>query len=144
HPPCWVPYSPGKRPGLVYYQPGHHWPGPPAAPGSIRVEEFRLPNLRAPGQAAPPLPGAGRRAIVGETDAALPGFEPNNPKALLDYLHYHRAYKTPYELDRMRAAQRRAVPGHLAAREAFQAGAAEAQIHAAYLAATGHTDLDLP
>jgi Xaa-Pro dipeptidase len=63
---------------------------------------------------------------------------------VLDYLHYHRAYKTPYELDRMRAAQRRAVPGHLAARAAFQAGASEAGIHAAYLAATGHTDLDAP
>ena len=144
HPHCWIAYSPGKRPVLVYYQPDDYWHVPPTAPEGIWVEEFDVRIIRDPAEAAQHLPREGRRAIVGETDAALPGFEPNNPKALLDYLHYHRAYKTPYELDRMRAAQRRAVPGHLAAREAFQAGAAEAQIHAAYLAATGHTDLDLP
>jgi Xaa-Pro dipeptidase len=44
----------------------------------------------------------------------------------------------------MRAAQRRAVPAHRAAREAFLAGASEADIHRAYLVASGHTDRDLP
>jgi Xaa-Pro dipeptidase len=52
--------------------------------------------------------------------------------------------KTPYELEQMRAAQRRAVPGHVAARAAFLRGESEAAIHRAYLLATGHTDRDLP
>ncbi len=44
----------------------------------------------------------------------------------------------------MRQAQRKAVRGHLAARQAFLDGGSEAQVNAAYLAAAGHTDSDLP
>ena len=144
HPACWVAYTPGQRPVLVYYQPDDYWHVPPSPPSGFWVDEFDVRIIADPAEASRHLPAGGRAAILGEADAALPGFEPNNPKVVLDYLHYHRAYKTPYELDRMRAAQRRAVPGHLAARAAFQAGAPEAGIHAAYLAATGHTDLDAP
>jgi Xaa-Pro dipeptidase len=44
----------------------------------------------------------------------------------------------------MRQAQRKAVRGHLAARQRFLDGGSEAQINAAYLAAAGHTDSDVP
>src|SRR5690606_19289176 len=81
HPHCWIAYSPGKRPVLVYYQPDDYWHVPPTAPEGIWVEEFDVRIIRDPAEAAQHLPREGRRAIVGETDAALPGFEPNNPKA---------------------------------------------------------------
>ncbi|KFN51973.1 hypothetical protein N790_13270 [Arenimonas malthae CC-JY-1] len=144
HPHCWIAYTPGRKPVLAYYQPDDYWHVPPAAPEGAWVDEFDIRVISDPAEAARHLPASGRVAILGEADAALPGFEPNNPKVVLDYLHFHRAFKTPYELDRMRAAQRRAVPGHLAARQAFLDGASEAGVHAAYLAAAGHTDLDLP
>lgn len=144
HPHSWLAYTPGRKPVLVYFQPDDYWHVPPTAPAGAWVDEFDIRVITDPAEAAAQLPGSGRLAIIGEPDSALPGFEPNNPKVLLDYLHFHRAFKTPYELALMRLAQRRAVPGHLAARAAFQAGASEAQVHAAYLAATGHTDLDLP
>lgn len=144
HPHCWIAYTPGTRPVLACYQPDDYWHVPPSAPEGEWVDHFDIRVLGDPAEAAQHLPGHGKRAIVGEADAALPGFEPNNPKTLLDYLHYHRAWKTPYELARMRRAQRKAVRGHLAARDAFRAGASEASIHAAYLAAAGHGDNDLP
>lgn len=144
HPHCWVAYTPGRKPVLVYYQPDDYWHVPPSAPEGVWVEEFDIRVVSNPAEAVKHLPAGGRAAILGEADAALPGFVPNNPKPVIDHLHFHRAFKTAYELDRMRAAQRRAVPGHLAARAAFLAGASEMQVHAAYLAATGHTDLDLP
>lgn len=144
HPACWIAYTPGRKPVLAYYQPDDYWHVPPATPEGVWVDEFEVRVITDPADAARHLPTGGRAAILGEADAALPGFAPNNPAAVLAHLHYHRAYKTDWELDRMRAAQRRAVPGHLAARDAFRAGAPEAAIHAAYLAATGHTDLDAP
>ena len=144
HANSWVAYTPGHRPVLVYYQPDDYWHVPPTAPEGVWVDHFDIRVISDPADAAKHLPTGDRRAIIGETDASLPGFEPNNPAGLLAQLHFHRAYKTPYELAVMRLAQRRAVPGHLAARAAFQAGGSEAQIHAAYLAATGHTDQDLP
>jgi Xaa-Pro dipeptidase len=144
HPQCWIDYAPGQRPRLVYFQPDDYWHVPPTAPEGEWVEHFDIVVIADPAEAAAHLPAGGRPAIIGEADAALPGFEPNNPQAVLDYLHFHRAYKTPYELALMRLAQRKAVRGHAAARSAFRNGGSEAEINAAFLAAAGHTDSDLP
>jgi Xaa-Pro dipeptidase len=145
HPHSWIAYTPGTRPILVYYQPDDYWHVPPSAPEGEWVDHFDIRVIAEPGEAAAILaPLASRAAIVGEPDAALPGVVPNNPKVLLDALHYERAVKTPYELACMRRAQRHAARGHIAAREAFHAGQSEAGINAAYLAAAGHTDSDVP
>ena len=144
HPHCWIAYTPGKTPVLAYYQPDDYWHVPPSAPEGEWVEHFDIRVLGEPEQAAAHLPGSGRVAIIGEADAALPGFEPNNPKVLLDFLHFQRAFKTPYELALQRQAQRKAVRGHLAAQRAFVERGSEAQINAAFLAAAGHTDSDVP
>jgi Xaa-Pro dipeptidase len=144
HPHSWISYAPGERPLLAYYQPDDYWHVPPSPPEGEWVEHFDIRVIDDPAAAAALLAGGGRVAILGEADAALPGLAPNNPKAVLDYLHYHRAYKTPYELALMRRAQRKAVRGHAAARQAFLGGGSEAAINAAYLAAAGHTDTDVP
>ena len=144
HPDCWIAYTPGATPILVYCQADDYWHLPPAAPAGDWIEQFDIRIIRTPAEAAQHLPKSGRIAVLGEADAALPGYEPNNPKQLLDYLHYHRAFKTPYELAQMRTASRRAVRGHRAARARFAAGGSELDIHRAYLAASEHSDLDLP
>lgn len=146
HPHSWLAVRPGRRPLVVYHQPDDYWHVPPAAPSGEWVDAVELVVIREPAQAAQALAGlAGpRAAIVGEADAALPGLVPNNPEPLLNLLHWARGTKTPYELEQMRAAQRRAVVGHVAARAAFLRGDSEAAIHRAYLVATGHTDRDLP
>jgi Xaa-Pro dipeptidase len=144
HPHCWIAYTPGKKPVLAYYQPDDYWHVPPSAPQGEWVEHFDIRVIDEPAQAVKHLPTSGRVAILGEADAALPGFEPNNPKALLDYLHFHRAFKTDYELGLMRRAQIKGARGHLAARKAFAERGSEAVINAAFLAAAGHTDSDTP
>jgi Xaa-Pro dipeptidase len=143
HPHSWIIYTPGKKPVLAYYQPDDYWHVAPSAPEGFWVEHFDVRIISDAQEAAALMP-KGRVAIVGEADAALDGVVPNNPKALLDYLHYHRAYKTPYELERMRRAQHRAVKGHRAAHAAFGNGLSELEIHRAYMEATGHGELDLP
>lgn len=143
HPHSWIAYTPGQRPVLVYHQPDDYWHVPPAPPEGAWVEHFDIRIIREPQEAAAHLP-RGHTAIVGEADAALEGVVPNNPPVLLNALHYQRGFKTAYELDRMRRAQRRAVKGHRAAEAAFRAGGSEREIHYAYLEATGHSDLDLP
>lgn len=146
HPHSWIAVRPGKKPRVVYYQPDDYWHVPPEAPSGEWVEAVELVVIREPGDAAQALADCitPRTAIVAEADAALPGITPNNPEPLLHLLHWARGVKSPYELAQMRAAQRRAVPGHRAARAAFLRGDSEAAIHRAYLLATGHTDRDLP
>ena len=143
-PNSWIAYTPGSKPVLVHYQPDDYWHVPPSPPEGDWVEHFDLRVIADAAEAAKHLPAGGKRAIIGESDAALPGFEPTTPKVLLDYLAWHRAYKTPYELAIMRRAQRKATRGHQAARQAFLDGGSEAQINAAFLAAAGHTDSDVP
>jgi Xaa-Pro dipeptidase len=144
HPNSWLAYTPGRKPVLVVYQPDDYWHVPPSPPEGDWVEHFDLRLISDPADAAKHLPDSHNAAIIGESDAAIPGYCPNNPQSLLAYLHYHRAYKTPYELMQMRLAQAKAVRGHAAAEKAFRNSASEAQINAAFLAAAGHTDSDLP
>ncbi len=146
HPNSWLAVRPGKKPLVVYHQPDDYWHVPPSAPQGEWVDAVELVVIREPEEAVPALQAVlgGKPAILAEADAALPGLVPNNPERLLNLLHYARACKTPYELAQMRAAQARAVPAHLAARDAFLSGASEAEIHRAYLVASGHTDRDLP
>jgi Xaa-Pro dipeptidase len=144
HPHCWLAITPGERPRLVYYQPDDYWHLPPAAPSGYWVEHFDIRVIRSPEAARDELPPAAASAIVAEADAALEGYLPDSPQLLLDHLHFHRGYKTPYEVALMRQAQARAVRGHRAAEAAFRSGASELDIHRAYLAASGHKDDDLP
>lgn len=144
HSDGWIAITPGRKPVLVYHQPADYWHLPPAAPEGFWVEHFDLRVIRSPEEAAAHLPGNGRLAIIGEADAALEGLVPNNPAAVLDYLHYQRAFKTPYELACMRLASVPAVRGHAAAEAAFRAGLSEFEIHRAYLGASGQNDLSLP
>jgi len=146
HPHSWLAVRPGRKPRVVYFQPDDYWHVPPETPSGEWVDAVELVVIREPEAAAAALTDAltPHTAIVAEADAALPGITPNNPEALLNLLHWARGVKTPYELTQMRAAQRRAVPAHIAARQAFLSGASEAEIHRAYLVASGHTDRDLP
>jgi Xaa-Pro dipeptidase len=144
HPHCWLVITPGTRPRLVYFQPDDYWHLPPSAPEGYWTGQFEIVVIGDADHARRHLPPAAASAIVGEADAALGDWQPDNPPALLDYLHWHRGIKTPYELALMRLAQARAVLGHRAAEAAFRAGGSELAIHRAYLEATGHNDLDLP
>jgi Xaa-Pro dipeptidase len=68
----------------------------------------------------------------------------HNPALLLNHLHYHRAYKTAFEIDCMATANARAAAGHVAARQAFAEGVSEFDTHMRYLAAARQTAEDLP
>jgi len=67
-----------------------------------------------------------------------------NPAALLDYLHFHRARKTAYELAAMRYASDVGAAGHIAAAQAFAGGGTEFDIHMAYLSGAQQAEVDLP
>src|SRR5690606_7434652 len=148
NPGSWLVVTPGTRPKLVYLQPRDYWHVVPEAPSGYWVDHFDVKVVRNPDDALQHLPrNATRCAILGEPQSALGrygAFAPNNPQPVLDYLDYHRAYKTPYELAMMREATRRAVRGHRAAERAFRAGASEFGIHLAYCQAVGQDANELP
>ncbi|HVF35544.1 MAG TPA: Xaa-Pro dipeptidase [Candidatus Saccharimonadia bacterium] len=145
HPHCWLAYTPGKRPVLVYHQPADYWHLPPQDPAGYWVEHFDVRVIREPREAVQHLPKpAARCAILGDTNAALEDYAPNNPPGVVNPLHWARSRKTGYELQSMRAATARGVRAHRAAEAAFRAGKTEYEIHQDYCAAAGHNEHELP
>lgn len=140
----WLVHTPGRRPKVVYLQPFDYWHVVPEAPGGWWVEHAEVHVIRTPEEALALLPPVARCAILGEANSALGDYVPNNPAAALDYLHYQRSYKTPYEVALMRVAQRRAAHAHLAAERAFRAGAGEFDIHMAYCEAVRQDATETP
>ena len=67
-----------------------------------------------------------------------------NPLTVLNYIDYHRRFKTVYEQFCVREANRLAIPAHLAAQQTFMAGGSELQVCAAYLEACDSSESDMP
>lgn len=144
-PGSWLLLQPGQAPRLLFLQPEDYWHAPPAPPSGYWVAPWQIESFRDPAPLVARLRELvpARCAQIAETDAAL-DLGVLNPEPLLAHLHFERGMKTPYELALMRNASQRAALGHLAARSAFEAGGAEADIHAAYLAASDQAERELP
>ena len=139
----------GERARLLWFQPRDYWHLPPADPDPGWTGRFEV-DLVHDQQARERLLSdwlatAGRCAWLGENAAAESnrGCRPNPPE-ILHHVHFVRATKTPYELACMRMATRRGVLGHRAARDSFEAGGSELDVHLAYLGASRQTDADTP
>jgi Xaa-Pro dipeptidase len=144
-PGSWLVHTPGRKPKVIYLQPRDYWHVVPDAPAGYWVEHCDVVIIREPEEALAHLPrDLARCAILGEDNAAIGEARPDNPPTVLDYLHYHRAYKTDHELAMMRVASKLGARAHRAAEVAFRTGESEYGIHMAYLGAVHETDNELP
>lgn len=138
---------PGSRPHLFFHQPRDYWHQPPAvpewAPGHLDVSlHDDLDALERAVSAATRT--INRVAWVGERAPGNLGAFQHNPPLLLNHLHFDRAVKTDFEVACLAEAAARATAGHLAARDAFAAGASEFQTHLRYLLAADQSEAELP
>ena len=83
-------------------------------------------------------PNESRAAEIGINKTAI------NPEAIIHYLDYQRAYKTPYEINQLKEANRLAIAGHAAARDCFLNGGNEYQIHMTYMEACNMLEEESP
>ena len=146
-PDCFLYYEPGRVPKLLYHQPADFWhlaPPPPQAFWTGSVELTPVAD-RAAARAALPR-DLKSTAYVGEAFAELAAWDVAaiNPQRLLTRIDYDRASKTAYELAQLRAANRIAARGHLAAARAFEAGASELEIELAFVCACAAREQELP
>jgi Xaa-Pro dipeptidase len=145
NPNCFIVYTPGEKPLLLYYNPIDFWHKVADKPESYWTSSFDIRYLPSLEEAKKEMPSGGHVALVGEPMALDKwSFGETNPKNLLEHIHYHRAKKTAYELECMREANRIGALGHIAAEKAFRAGATEYEIHLDYLRAIRHVEPQLP
>ncbi|MCC2618006.1 Xaa-Pro dipeptidase [Aestuariibacter halophilus] len=147
NPNCWLIVNGVDKPTLIFYRPKDFWHKVPPEPSAFWAEHFNIVLLAQADAVEKHLPyDKARYAYIGEylEVARALGFDLVNPDRVLHYLHYHRAYKTDYELACMREANRLAVAGHRAAAEAFEQGLSEFDINLAYARATRLNNNEVP
>lgn len=146
-PNCWLIINGEDKPTLIYYQPVDFWHKVIELSDHYWNDFFDIKVLTKPTEVDKLLPyDKSNYAYIGahiEVAQAL-GFENINPDVLLNYFHFHRAYKTAYEQECMRQSSRIAVLGHTAAKTAFYDGASEYEIQQCYLNATAHSENETP
>jgi len=146
-PNCWLIINGEDKPTLVYYQPVDFWHQTIPLTESYWNQLFTIKILTQASEVDKLLPYDKKGfAYIGshiEVAKAL-GFEAINSEPLLNYFHYHRAYKTPYEQSCLRQSNYLAVKAHKVARMAFLDGKTEFEIQNAYLKSIGYTTNETP
>ncbi|MEM7080584.1 MAG: Xaa-Pro dipeptidase [Pseudomonadota bacterium] len=135
------------RPKLLLQSSDDYWHAPPPIPEHLEtVLDLEVcSSADALLTRANQLTGTHNRvAFIGEHSGNNEALGEDNPPALLNFLDWHRAQKTPFELELMREASRLGALGHQAAACSFFAGESEFAIHCAYLAASMQNESALP
>jgi len=143
---CAVVLEAGRKPRLLRPMERSFWEAP-APPESDHFwnsfDVIEVPSASGMRELMP----KGRVAFLGEDLAAAAswGIESVNPPGLVSTLDQLRVHKTPYEVECIAEANRRAAAGHEELRELF-AGAdkSELELHLAFLAATRQDDAETP
>jgi len=146
-PNSWLIINGEDKPTLIYYQPVDFWHKVEVLEESYWNEHFNIKVLTNAADVDKLLPYDKKGyAYIGEhiEIAQALGFDTINPESTLNYIHYHRAYKTQYEQACMRHANALAIKGHKAAKLAFLEGLSEFDIQQQYLKAIAHTHNDTP
>jgi Xaa-Pro dipeptidase len=153
----WVPLEgaencvlarPGRKPVVIRVVPKDFWLEPPPVPGSYWQSDVQLEEVDSP-ERIPEITGSLEGvAFVGESrDAAEQlGIAEAliEPPELMAPLDWYRAYKTDHEIALLDEAAKLGAAGHRVAREMFEKGASEREIHWAYLQASGQLERELP
>ena len=145
-PHCFLIINGTDKPTLIYNQPIDFWHKVEQVGDEFWCDYFNIEVVNNLQQTKGLLQNKTHYAYLGEDNdmATELGFTQINPEAIVNYFHYHRAYKTTYELECLRLSNAKAVKGHQAAREAFFEGKTEFQINLAYLAASEQTNEETP
>ncbi|HET9679026.1 MAG TPA: Xaa-Pro dipeptidase [Gammaproteobacteria bacterium] len=149
NPHCYIYYKPGQKPLMLFHQPVDFWHKPADAPTDLWTKEFDVrlaANLKETKKSLPN--DLANCALIGEWQTCFADWgvkkQHANVPTLLNYLHYHRAWKTPYELACLREAARLGTQAHAAAYETFKNGGSEYAIHQAFISACAHNEHELP
>jgi Xaa-Pro dipeptidase len=146
-PGSFVWFAPASAPRLIIDRPQDYWHKPTDLPRGYWVRHFDVDAVAdRPGVRALLPEDLSRAAYIGDAFEELEkwGLSAINPRRLMRRLDYPRATKTPYELVCLREANRLGALGHVAAAEAFAAGASEFEIELAFLEACGLREQELP
>ena len=142
----WVFLDGYSKPKLYFYQPKDYWYFVETLPNDFWCNQFEWEIFTQPEQIQLIVNSRTNCGFIGEDEklAKSLGFFSINDRKLLNILNYYRAYKTEFEIECLFQAQKPALLGHQAAKQAFELGKSEFEINLAYLQASEQSDLTVP
>lgn len=135
----WILCRAGQKPTLIFFSAQDYWHSAPDIDHADWLGMFHVELISAPHQVERFLPyDRSRTAYLGEhiEVAQALGIMDVNPEPVVNYLHYHRLFKTDYEIACITEANRIAARGHEAAEAAYYNGLSEFDCWLAYMKAT--------
>ena len=142
-PHCIIHYKNDSRPILYLYQPKDYWHSLPKMAEGDWANHFEIIPITCK-EDVPDFSGLKNHAWIGQDDSYEYENLKHNPRTYMDYVHWHRAIKTDYEIENIRQANILALKGHKAAERFFRKGCSEFESHVAYMMATKHNEYQLP
>ncbi|MBU2954735.1 Xaa-Pro dipeptidase [Marinobacter sp. F3R08] len=139
---CWLLIRAGHKPVLWLFEPVDFWHASPSLTEEPWQDFIDVRSSASP--KAPVLEHSGKLAVIGDPVVIEGVTGEANPEGLLRELDETRVRKTQYEIECLAQANRLALNGHAAAREAFLDGESEFGINLAYQQATGQREADAP
>ncbi|MFT3697248.1 MAG: Xaa-Pro dipeptidase [Kofleriaceae bacterium] len=141
-PDAYVVVRSGRKPTLIRTVVDDYWETPTPPESNHFWDAFDQVTV-GPGHAGDVLPGGRVAVITRDAGQAPPGEV--NPQALLASLDQIRTVKTPYEIEMLAEATRRAVVGHRAVVTRFLQGpVSELELHLEFLRASEQDDATAP
>jgi Xaa-Pro dipeptidase len=138
----------GERPRLIAHVPEDYWYEPVVFDNPFWQHEFDFVRATTEEEVVRELGSVSNLAFIGESTsfAGKAGFQKGaiNHELIENRLNWYRSYKTEYEVDCINEAMRLAAIAHRAARNCFEEGGSELDIHYAYVQSMRHLDCDLP
>lgn len=147
NPHSFIIYKSGEKPKLVLFQKVDYWDSQPRPIEGDWTEFFDISYYNNIEDIKKVLPSnLSNTCFLGEEVSRFENlnFKKINDQKVIDYIHFNRCYKSEYEVECMRRANKIASIAHLAARDSFLEGKSELQTHLAYLSAINYRENDVP
>ena len=142
-PHCIIHYKSDQKSKLYLYQPKDYWHSQAKTPEGDWTENFDIISITCK-EDVPDFSDLKNHAWIGQADSYEFDNLQHNPRTYMDYVHWHRAVKTDYEIENIRQANVLALKGHKAAYQCFKKGYSEFECHMAYMLAIKHNEHQLP
>ncbi len=147
YPNSFIIYKSSEKPKLILLQKIDFWDSQPHALKGICCDFFDISYYNNLEDMRKQLPSKLKNtAFLGEEIIRFQnyGFKSLNNQKIINHIHYHRCFKSQYEVECMRKANQIASTAHKTAKEAFLSGKSELQTHLAYLEAIAYKEAEVP
>ncbi|RLA64308.1 MAG: Xaa-Pro dipeptidase [Epsilonproteobacteria bacterium] len=143
NPNCFLIFTPGKVPEILYYHPDDFWHKVAPLPDDFWVFEFDLKPIKNLSEGIDYLKNLkGNFSYIGPERNELP-FK-TNEHDVLNFFNYHRGIKSNYELACLKKANHLAAKAHKQAYLTYLDKTSEFEIHQQYLKTLNIRECELP